>query len=106
MRKWIAVVLLLPAMARAEFFTGNQLLDRLQGSISDQIQALGYIQGVFDTMQGVVICAPNTINAGQVNDMIKNYLINSPAIRHNTADRIIGQALKGAWPCQDRGRSL
>lgn len=106
MKKLISIFLIIPTIASAEFFTGNKLHGLLNGSNIDKIHALGYIQGVFDAYHSIIICAPATVNAGQVNDMIKNYLENTPAIRHRPADQIIAEALIGVWPCKDKGRQL
>ena len=106
-RKVMAIGLFIPTIASAEFFSGNDLLNRLKGNNLDQMQALGFIQGVFDVYVDITICPPNNgrqVTAGQVNDMVKNYLENSPAIRHKTAQSIINEALKGAWPCPQRNR--
>ena len=103
MKKLLVALLMVPAMARAEFFTGNQLLTLLQSrEVMDRMQALGYIQGVFDANMYLVVCPPSNVTAGQVNDMIRNYLENTPATRNRTADRIIQEALKSVWPCQNR----
>lgn len=103
MKKLIVGLLMVPAMAHAEFFTGNELLSKLQSRDAiDKIQALGYIQGVFDANMSITVCPPAGVTAGQVNDMIKNYLENIPATRNRTADRIIQDALKSVWPCQNR----
>jgi hypothetical protein len=106
MKKLLATILFVPSMANAEFFNGNTLLNLMNGSVPEQIQALGYVQGVFDTLHSAVICPPQNVSAGQVNDMIKNYITNSPATRHHTADFIILTALKDLWPCQTRNRNL
>jgi hypothetical protein len=106
MKKLIAMLLFVPAMAHAEFFTGNDLLSKLQGDVYDRLQSLGYIQGVYDVYVHVTICPPNggrEITAGQLRDMIRNYLTNSPATRHKTAESLINEALKGVWPCSSRG---
>lgn len=105
MKRILVGLLFVPMMAHAEFFTGNKLLGLLQSNTLDQVHALGYIQGVFDAHMGSSICPPSNVTAGQVNDMIKNYLENSPAIRNKTADIIIRDALKSIWPCANRGRS-
>ena len=103
MKKLLIALLMVPAMVRAEFFTGNKLLEKLQAQdYMERMQALGYIQGVFDANAGIIICPPNNVNAGQVNDMIKNYLENTPSIRHRTADVIIQEAFKSVWPCKNR----
>lgn len=106
MKKFIAALAFVPMMAHAEFFTGNKLLGLLQSSSTlDRVHALGYIQGVFDAHMGSNICPPNNVTAGQVNDMIQNYLENSPSVRNKTADIIIRDAFKGIWPCANRGRN-
>lgn len=90
--------------AHAEFWDGNKLLDRLTSSVVvDRVQALGYIMGVSDTMQTINHCPPPNVQAGQMEDMVRNYLNNTPAVRHFSADGIVLQVLKTAFPCS-RGR--
>jgi hypothetical protein len=99
----IALLLAAPASpAKAEFFTGNDLLAKMNGNTSDQLQAIGFVQGVFDVYVHVTICPPNNVTAGQLVDMIKNYLTNIPATRHKTAESLINEALSKVWPCQQR----
>ena len=100
MRKFLVCLLFVPLVAHAEFFTGNQLLSLLQSrEMWDRMQGLGYIQGVFDAHMGVTICPPSGVNAGQVQDMVRNYLDNIPATRNRSADLIIRDALRSVWPC-------
>jgi hypothetical protein len=106
MKKAIAALLFIPAMAQAEFFTGNQLLSRLNGDSLDRVQAIGYIQGVSDAYVRIVFCPPDNVTAGQLSDMIRNYLTNSPASRHRTADALIAEAFAQVWPCAKRGNNL
>jgi hypothetical protein len=70
------------------------------------MHALGYIVGVADMGRGFVNCMPENATAGQINDMVKNYLINTPADRHLTGDVIVNKVLKAVWPCAKRGTSL
>jgi hypothetical protein len=106
MKKLLAVALFAPAVASAGFMTGNDLLSRMNGDNISQIQAIGYVQGVYDAYSNFVFCPPNGVSAGQVNDMIKNYITNTPATRNKSADILIGAALKGVWPCEDKGKRL
>lgn len=107
MRRFLAVLLFIPCLARAEFETGNSLLSRMQStSVGERMHALGYIKGVVDVYLYVTICPPgggDNVTAGQIQDMIRNYLENMPAIRHKTAESIINDALKKVWPCPQRG---
>lgn len=105
MKKAIAALLFVPAMAHAEFFSGNDLLAKLQGDVYDKVQSIGYVQGVFDVYVHVTFCPPNggrDITAGQIQDMVRNYLTNHPAIRHKTAESLINDMFKQVWPCANR----
>lgn len=104
--KWIgAVALSICISAHAEFKDGNNLLDDMNASdYFSRGVALGYVMGVSDMGQGVVHCAPPNATAGQVQDMVKNYLTNTPAERHRSADAIVNKVLKSVWPCAARSR--
>jgi len=103
MKKLLAGLLLIPCLARAEFYTGNDLLTKLNSaSTIEQTHALGYVMGVYDVYVDVTICSPRGVTSGQVRDMVQNYLTNIPAQRHKTAESLINQALKQAWPCPQR----
>jgi hypothetical protein len=102
MRKLLVAVLMVPSMAHAEFVSGNDLFSKLNSTdYSDKHYALGYILGVFDAGQSVRHCTPNNagVNAGQVQDIVKQYLNANPAIRNFSADLIVTDALKRIWPC-------
>lgn len=111
MKKLLVGLLMVPCMAQAEFETGNTLLADLQASgLVSRAVALGYIKGVADVYMHVTFCPPGAgsgITAGQVQDIVRNYLEINPAIRHKTAESIINDALKKTWPCannNNRGR--
>lgn len=102
MKYIVAAMIALASMtARAEFFTGNDLLAMLNSTEEPQRNmGLGYIAGAFDTGHGVVHCAPGNVTLGQAKDVIHNTLKNAPAIRHLTADVIVAGVLKQLWPCK------
>lgn len=104
MKKLIVIALFIPALARAEFETGNQLYQKITSSqVMDKMYALGYIGGVFDALQHIVHCPPaSALTLGQVHDVVKNYLEANPATRHRTADMIIREVLQKTWPCTNR----
>jgi len=104
--KKLLILLAFCGSAHAEFRDGNKLLSDLQGDIYDRMHALGYIVGIADMGRGFVNCMPENATAGQINDMVKNYLINTPADRHLTGDVIVNKVLKAVWPCAKRGTSL
>lgn len=107
--KKLAVALIgltLCASARAEFFSGNDLLSKMNSdSYIEKSQALGYVQGVFDLGQRIFHCAPNGpgITARQIHDMVKSYIELVPETRHHAADSLVITVLAKAWPCPNRG---
>lgn len=107
MRKTTAVlfVALAATHAQAEFFTGNSLLSKMNGSSHDQVQAIGFMQGVYDVYTNVTFCPPDNVTAGQITDMGRNYLTNNPSQRHRTAERLMGDMFAQVWPCQQQQRA-
>lgn len=107
--KRLLLALAFVGSAHAEFIDGNKLLSDMNGSFGGQMSAMGYVMGVADTLQGAVVCVPTNVTAGQINDMVKNYLTNVPRERNLSADSIVAKVLKDTWPCAARpstGRTL
>jgi hypothetical protein len=96
---------LLSTNAQANYFNdGNKLLSDMEDNANtSKMYALGYIAGVVDSMNQIVFCLPSTVTVGQLNDMIRNYLRNTPAERHLPADVIIVKAFGVAFPCKKGG---
>ena len=100
MKKLIVGLLFVPCMASAEFLTGNDLLSRMNSDeVVQRMFALGYVAGVSDAQQHVFSCPPSGVTNGQVRDVAKSYIEANPGIRHKTADMLVTDALKQAWPC-------
>ena len=102
MKKLIASLLFVPCMAQAEFLNGNQLYQRITSTdVSDRFYALGYVIGAYDMGVHIFFCPKNEngITAGQVSDIVKNYISANPGLRQQNADRMVRDALKQVWPC-------
>jgi hypothetical protein len=94
----------------AQFKNGNQIYYELTSSNPDeyikdaeQNFAKGYITGVFDAYNGLVFLVPyemtkGQVVLGQVLDIVKKYLEENPASRHEAAAILIGKALAEAFP--------
>ena len=109
MKPALLTLALLCGSAHAEFYTGNELLQRLTSeSLAERSAAIGYIMGVADTGHGVNYCPPEHVTSGQLRDMVRNYLTNTPAVRHLAADSLVTHVIKSQWPCAARspGRQL
>lgn len=110
MKKLLALSLVvLCATAHAEFWDGNRLLEKYTASsYFEQGLAMGYIMGVADTTVGISHCAPPSSTAGQIQDMVILHLRTFPERRTRTADSLVIDTLKAAWPCPARnnGRTM
>jgi hypothetical protein len=104
MKKLIALCVALHAtVAQAGFVSGNDLFKHLNdNTYYAQGYALGYILGVSDVFSGESHCLPQGVNAGQVRDVVKNFLEVTPEIRHRPADVIVYVILKSTWPCANK----
>ena len=106
MRKLLAALLMLPALARAEFWTGNRLYERLTSAeTTDRVQAMGYVMGVYDVYVNVTFCPGDqtSITVGQIRDMATAWLAANPVQRNKTAESLLNEVFKQAWPCRNRG---
>jgi hypothetical protein len=104
MKKLLIALMFIPAMARAEFLTGNDLFMKLTGDLGDRMYALGYVVGIYDVNVHVTICprVESTITAGQVKDIALQHLTNNPGQRHRNAESLVRESLAKVWPCQNR----
>ena len=91
--------------AQAEFKTGNKLYQQITGNHGEYMNAIGYVTGVADALNGAIACPPESVTAGQLMDMTKLYLENYPSTRHLSADAIISRIMSVTWPCK-KGPSL
>ncbi len=98
----ILMLMLMCGSAHAYFKDGNRLLSELRNNSETQVYVaigMGYISGVADALMGITFCPPENITVGQVRDMVRNYLKNTPAVRHLPASQIISHVLTRTWPC-------
>ena len=101
----VAVTLLVPAIASAEFWSGNDLLAKIKSvEAGDRIQAVGYVMGVFDATNGVAHCGANfpNITSGQTRDVARQYLEMNPGTRDVIADVLLRAAFAANWPCPEK----
>lgn len=101
MKKLILIAALAASPAYAQFYSGNDLLEKLNDTNPAQrMFALGYVAAVIDTVIDVQVCPPDQIQVGQVRDIVHRWLQNNPDKRQFTASSIVIHALKQSWPCK------
>ncbi len=106
--RWALGLLLWGCVASAQgaFFSGRDLQAPLQ-SIREgqtltpgQMQALGYVQGVYDAQAGLLFCSQAGVDAGQVVKIANAYLLNHPGILEQPASVGLIAAFISQWPCR------
>jgi hypothetical protein len=105
MKKWLVYLLFVPTMARAEFWTGNDVFQKQSSTeVMERMQALGYIMGIYDAYVHVHFCpkSESGITAGQVNDIVRQYLVLNPARRNQQGYTLVREAFAQVWPCANR----
>ena len=99
-KKLILTAAVVCGPAYAQFYSGNELLQRMQGdSVVEKMVALGFVAGVSDAWDGVMFCPPDTVTTGQARDIALKFLIINPAKRHKPGAELVVEALMEAWPC-------
>jgi Rap1a immunity proteins len=108
MKKLLLITLAVTtSMAQAEYLSGNDLLTRLNSEgIADRGFALGYIAGVSDGLEDILVCAPTGSTTGQARDIVWQYLRINPQSRHQGAALLVVEALQRVWPCRQKGKAL
>jgi hypothetical protein len=92
-----------PAFAGA-FQDGNDLLKECTQQ-NHIIFCLGYTDAVADALNGNSVngyeaCVPTTVTAGQLKDIVVQYLLLNPAKRHFLAVGLVADAISKAFPCR------
>ena len=113
MKKWLLALVFVAAIpAHAGFMTGNELYELYKASIRaeqtsasnkdfrDANEYLGYVTGVWDTLEGFAVCTSDSITRGQISDMVGEYLRKNPGIRDKQASSIIMIYLNSKYPCK------
>ena len=97
------------ASAHGAFFSGRDLQVPLreiragQPLTVGQMQALGYVQGVYDANAGLLFCSREDVDAGQVVKAVNAYLLNHPGLLEQPASVGLTAAMIAQWPCRRRG---
>jgi hypothetical protein len=108
---WLGALLLFGVCASAHgaFFSGRDLQVPLreiragQPLTLGQMQALGYVQGVYDANAGLLFCSREDVDAGQVVKAVNAYLLNHPGLLEQPASVGLTAAMIDQWPCRRRG---
>ncbi len=106
--KGCAVLLLIGIVApvQAAFFSGRDLQVPLreirqgQPLTLGQMQALGYVQGVYDANAGLLFCSREDVDAGQVVKAVNVYLLGHPGLLEQPASVGLTAAMIAQWPCR------
>jgi len=83
--------------------SGNMLLRDIEGSVTGQMYALGYIVGVADAYAtSDLLCIQGSVTKGQLNDVVHLSLKSNPSIRDLPANLLVLAALGAYWECEKK----
>lgn len=108
------VALLLPGISNAtiSFWDGYQLkewsdaVDRIAHNTTNSTDFLnngyftGYIVGVAEMLDGLIICVPSGVKVGQLRGIVQKYIKANPEKWNRPAGELVLDALKPAFPCR------
>lgn len=100
MKKLLLALALTCSAAHAEMWTGNKLLQSMNGDANDQLLAVGYVIGVVDGLEAKGVCTANKITAGQIGDITKQILVSQPENRHHSAALFVWAAITKNFSCE------
>jgi len=60
----------------------------------------GYVGGVVDLGNGILFCTTTGVTRGQFTAVVAKYLKNNPEKWNDSADSIVVDAMKEAFPCK------
>lgn len=82
--------------AGAYLVNGEMLLDDIE---KRSAAAAGYVEGVTDTLNNSQFCIPAGTGTRQLKAVVKEYLVNNPALSAQPAAHSVSTALKASFPC-------
>lgn len=101
-----------PCISHAEFWDGYKLKeladadDRTNignGQPADYVRVgnlSGFIVGVHDAVEGILVCAPNQVKVGQIVGVVKKHIRENPDKWNQPASTLVINALSSAFPCK------
>lgn len=88
-----------PGVAGRYFKTGNDLNRGCSSGSFDEAACMGYVLGVYDSLEGKSFCCPDGIIAKQVFDIVTLFMAQNPRLLHLPGNFIVVTALQEAFPC-------
>jgi Rap1a immunity proteins len=101
--------------AQASYMDGNKLRDlldvaaRAEGGKSKGVEdlygaglAVGYVAGIVDTYNGLLLCGTPNVTLGEVIAIVKQRIDDHPDELDRPADWIVVKALSTAYPCKPK----
>ena len=81
--------------------TGNDIFEECGHKTTYCIAYMdGVINAMLNYMQQWPFCIPDEVNNGQMADIVYQYMVAYPQIRHKEASTIIMWALANSFPCK------
>ena len=108
----ISAALLASSVSHASFYDGYKLKefadadDRIDAGNSQttdysaSARLSGFVLGVHDSVDGILVCAPSGVRAGQLVGIVKKYVREHPDKWNLPATTLVINALSSTFPCK------
>jgi hypothetical protein len=96
------IIALVTFNASAEFVSGAQLLEMMNGTPIEQSIAMGYVIGATDAGTGEVVCLSNSVTPKQIYDASKKFIEMNIEHGAKSADSFVLGMLTRAFPCDKK----
>jgi len=68
----------------------------------DAFAFMYYIEGINDTLKGILICYPSNVNNGQIASIVIKYIENNPEKWNHSAYSLVTTPLIKTFPCKKK----
>ncbi|MCX8146785.1 MAG: Rap1a/Tai family immunity protein, partial [Azovibrio sp.] len=104
--------LTMPSISQAAFWDGYKLKELADADDRTDIgnvqpadyqkvgYLIGFVVGVHDAVDGILVCTPNQVKVGQIVSMVKKYVRENPDKWNRAASTLVMNALSSAFPCK------
>src|SRR5437588_12881799 len=97
----LLALVLLPSVARADYFDGNSLKQLMDSQRPQDVGMYrGYIAGVQDDHNGVLFCVHPDVRLNQAAAIVSKYFSVNPQLWHLPAKQLVIDALSQSFPCR------
>lgn len=100
MKKLFLILAMTCSAAHAELWTGNKMLEMMNGNSAEELVAIGYVTGAVDGLEVGPACVKKGITVSQIYELTKKALVEQPQHRHYQAALFVNLVITTNFACE------